>query len=279
MWKLGASCCGQNRVDFELFSEYKKAGFEFMEISMGEFNGVDAQRAQGIFDVVKSREINEYVRETGVGIWSFHLPFGLEFSPANSDKKMVKEMIETDERIFELMAQMNVPIAVLHPSTEPICDSEREEQKKRSKENVAILVEKAKSYGIKTALENLPRTCLGRTADEMKELIAIDPSIGICFDVNHLLIESHEKFISALGDRIVTLHISDYDFVDERHLSPGKGDINWQELVSLLDGAGYKGVFMNEVGARKSSQKGEYPTYSELYQANRAILDKYFNKQ
>ena len=59
----------------------------------------------------------------------------------------------------------------------------------------------------------LPRTCLGNCSNEIAELISVDSSLGICFDTNHLLIENPINFINKLGNRIVTLHISDYTTV------------------------------------------------------------------
>jgi sugar phosphate isomerase/epimerase len=58
----------------------------------------------------------------------------------------------------------------------------------------------------------------------------------------------HKDFVDALGDKIVTCHMSDYDFVDEKHFFCGNGDINWDELIGLLEGIGYCGPFLYEGG-------------------------------
>jgi len=69
----------------------------------------------------------------------------------------------------------------------------------------------------------------------------------VCFDTNHLLDEKIEDFIKELGSKIVTTHISDYDFKNERHWLPGEGDINWQSLMSALDTEGFDGVWLYEI--------------------------------
>ena len=51
-----------------------------------------------------------------------------------------------------------------------------------------------------------------------------------------------------MGDKIITTHISDYDFVDEKHWLPGEGKINWQELYKALLDIGYKGPWLYELG-------------------------------
>ena len=74
------------------------------------------------------------------------------------------------------------------------------------------------------ALENLPRTCLGnhsrddQTSESHKKLLY--------FDTNHSLDEDNvnsEKYDPMATVR-VSLHISDYDFIDERHDLPGHRD-------------------------------------------------------
>ena len=65
-------------------------------------------------------------------------------------------------------------------------------------------------------------------------------------DVNHLLWDNAEDAVLDFGDRIYTLHISDYDKVDERHWLPGKGVIDWKKLIQNLQKIGYQGVFNYE---------------------------------
>lgn len=279
MWKTGASCAGQKVLDRELFEAYKVAGFDMMEISLGEFNGVDASKAERIKEVFVPQKVRKLSEEAGVGLWSLHLPFGYEFSPTNPKGELLSQMIKLDSELLEMCAEAGVKIAVIHPSTEPILDSDREEYKKLSCETLFVINEVAKKCGVTLAVENLPRTCLGRTAEEMKLFLDIDPSIGVCFDVNHLLCQSHRDFVKSVGDRIITTHISDYDFIDERHWVPGHGQIDWMELVELLKEVNYQGVFMNEVEAKTDRQhKPDVLTYKELHDANMAIFEKYYNK-
>ena len=65
----------------------------------------------------------------------------------------------------------------------------------------------------------------------------------------HLLKEEHAHFFEAVGNRIGTIHASDYDRKDERHWLPGEGVIDWPDFLRRLQASGYKGVFMHEVRA------------------------------
>ena len=41
----------------------------------------------------------------------------------------------------------------------------------------------------------------------------------------------------------MTLHVSDFDGVDERHWMPGKGIVDWNDVIAALVEVGYEGPF------------------------------------
>ena len=84
------------------------------------------------------------------------------------------------------------------------------------------------------------------TAEELAELISANDKLRVCFDVNHLLQGTHTDFLKTVGHRILTVHISDYDFKDEKHWFPMQGEINWRMLQSALELADYTGPFLYE---------------------------------
>ena len=53
--------------------------------------------------------------------------------------------------------------------------------------------------------------------------------------------------IRAVGGRIITTHISDYDFKNERHWLPGEGKADWKGIISTLREVGYKGPWLYEL--------------------------------
>ncbi|WP_242069464.1 sugar phosphate isomerase/epimerase family protein [Paenibacillus dendritiformis] len=137
-------------------------------------------------------------------------------------------------------------MAVIHPSFEPIPDEQRERRLRLAAASVRELSERAHLRGLKLAVEDLPRSCLGRNSAEIAALIDGAPHAVVCFDTNHLLTEKPEAFIRSFGNRIATLHLSDYDGVDERHWLPGRGIVNWAEVLQALMDSGYGGPFMFE---------------------------------
>ena len=173
--------------------------------------------------------------------------------------------MELFKRMIRLCGELYAPQRlVLHPSSEPIGDAERPQRLANARASIRELAPVAKEIGAVLCVENLPRTCLGRVTAEMKELIADTPDVMVTFDVNHLLIESHEQYFDALGDRIGNVHMSDYDRVDERHALPGNGVIDWPYVHWRLRMSGYNGIFMHEVKASAGKPADLPKRYNEL---------------
>ena len=240
-WKIGVTSSGINHLSIEKYLEYKKAGIDAIELSYN-FEKDES------FDIYKQKKL---AKEAEIILWSFHLPWHHQLcNIAHLDKDMRNIAIDMDIQMIKKSADCGIKYGVIHPSGEPILKEDRNEAMKNAKESLYKLSKTADEEGFAIAVENLPRTCLGNCSLDMNQLLEASDSLKICFDVNHLLQESHAEFINKIKGKIVTLHISDYDFVNERHWMPGEGKINWPELIELLEGIGYEGIFMYELGLK-----------------------------
>ena len=243
-WKLGMSSCSTGKLDKETFDGYAANGISCMEVALGnEHTPVDWKNTLALS------------RDSGVELWSLHLPF-YPFETLNiatNDTKLRNRTIEfLTENYIKRGADIGIKTAVIHPSAEPYAENEREELIKVGAESLAELAESAAKCGMRIAVEDLPRTCLGNCSDDIKKLIALNDKLRVCLDTNHLLAEKNVDFVKALGDKIVTLHVSDYDYLNERHWLPYEGKVDWVELVSALEDAGYAGPFMYEIELKTS---------------------------
>ena len=277
-WDIGASTCDQEVLTDSLFEEYGSAGIKYMEISLKHLvNYNDPDEKTRVIVSHDANKISKAAKLNGVKIWSLHLPFGAGYYDISCDEKEKRNnAINKYAELINYVAEVGAGIAVLHPSFEPIKDSNRQDRLHLAIDALQILSDTAKKCGIKIAVENLPRTCLGRTSEEILKLISADESLGVCFDVNHLLLQSHKDFISEVGNKIITLHVSDYDFLDEQHWLPGKGKIDWKELIGLLKDIGYSGPFMNEVEGRTKNEERDCCTYAEIFENSKELLNRYF---
>lgn len=237
MLKIGLSSCGKE-ISNELFRAYSFAGIEAMEISLSKEK----------CDAFNFSDVRRLADKNGVKLWSFHLPF-MPFSVIDISEPTLKHStVEYLTALIKKGADAGIEKFIVHPSGEPIENSDRKIRLETAKESLYTLACTADECGCVICVEDLPRTCLGNNSTEINELISVHPSLRVCFDTNHLLSESIPDFIKSVGNKIVTTHISDYDYVDEKHWLPGEGSINWSEVVSSLEGIGYNGVWLYEVG-------------------------------
>ena len=206
--------------------------------------------------------------ESGVTLWSWHLPFSPSryLDPSSSDASLRVATVDTFSTIMRRAAAIGARRFVVHSSSEPIGPTCRALQLENARESLCLLGDVAGELGAMLAVEDLPRTCIGNCTDEIEMLIGTHPHIGVCFDTNHLLLERAEDFLARLGGRLVTLHVSDYDFIDERHLLPGEGKIDWVTMMDALDAAGYEGAFLYELanGSTKHVKRETMLSYGDF---------------
>ena len=241
MFPVGLSTCSKT-ADGAFFRACAAAGISAVEVSP------DADA----YDAVDWTALRRYADETGVALRSFHLPFlpFAEIDVSATDPALRAASVRRDADLIRRAADAGVGIFVIHPGGEPVPDAERAARLEASRESLAALADVAVSCGGVLAVEDLPRTCPGRDSGEILFLLQAHPALRVCFDTNHLLRESPQDFIRRVGDKIVTTHVSDYDFKDEKHWLPGEGDVDWYALADALADAGYGGVWLYELGFR-----------------------------
>lgn len=193
------------------------------------------------------RRVGASAQANGIRVRSVHAPFG-KTDISDADEAGRRGSIESVVRALDVASELGARIVVVHGSREPIADGEREHRLSQCVRSLNELCKRASQRGLMLALETLPRTCLGNRSEEMLWILGIvDGALNVCYDVNHVtLYEPVRETLLALGERIVTLHISDHDGVDERHWIPGRGVTDWPGFVEGLDAIGYRDCLLHE---------------------------------
>lgn len=236
---LGLSIGYPTASNMAAMAEFAAVGVEVIELK-------DLHRAG--HDEAKLAELQTGLESLGIRVHSIHFPFTREFNLSEAD---LRESTIAEIKVYlDMLSRLGGRYLVVHPSREPIPDEERSERFALSRKSILELDAIMKAYpGLTIAIENLPRTCLGNTAEELLRLIeGTSPErIGICLDTNHMLQEDLLTFTEQTLCRIVTVHISDYDFDDEKHWLPGQGVIEWDKWVQMMRAAEYRGPWLYEV--------------------------------
>lgn len=243
MYKIGLSTCSRPICE-QLFEDYAKGGIWGMEISL---------RRAG-YDELDFDEVRRLADKHGVRLWSLHLPFtGADYLDI-SNGELAEETVAYHTELIRRASAVGIDKFIIHPSREPITPEDRPIRMQTAKNSLTRLAKVANELGVTIAVEDLPRTCLGNCSDEILELISVDPSLRVCFDTNHMLFEDPIEFVRRVGDKIVTVHVSDYDFTDEKHWLPGEGDLDWGAILKALTDVGYDGIWLYELGLESTKK-------------------------
>ncbi|MBQ9806001.1 MAG: sugar phosphate isomerase/epimerase [Clostridia bacterium] len=233
-----AVALGYDALDFDLCAKWK-------------------EREAEIEGYKSLREGLEAVKASGLYFNGVHISFGHHWDFSATEEEKRREAVENFAEIAPLIDEYTPHFYIIHGSFEPIPLENRAAKIAALKKSLAEMLQITKTT---IAVEILPRTCLLNTAAEAIEIIdsMASEQIKVCVDVNHFLQEPAEEGVLALGNRIVTTHISDHDYENERHWLPGQGKINWNALIGALEKIGYTGVFNYEVGETLATVKENY---------------------
>lgn len=234
-------------------------GFEWIELALGYCR--DNSVATWEKNMKQLQADYDTARKLGLKVWSIHLPYG-------GDMDLTEDVTNSEIVLWNLKRYVDATMYMkphcyvthAHGRTENFPQEERNRFVENAHRNVAELSKYIAEKGAVLAVEGLPRTCIGNTAKECEHIIK-DTKARICFDVNHMMHDTHENFVKVLGGSIETLHLSDYDLGDEKHWVPGDGKVNWKEIISLLSSVQYTGPLMFEVKFRKD---GVTPTLQDV---------------
>lgn len=220
---------------------------EFEQMSNAGIDCIELSPAFEQYDTVDLKKIKSLADEFGIKLWSFHHRFHPTFDLSTTDEARRREVVDYYNGFIDACNEVGIKVHVVHASSEPIDDDDRPARIAAAKKSLSELAEHASIYDAVIAVEDLPRSCLANCSKEINELLSADDRLRIVFDTNHLLTEGIADFIRATAHKFVTTHFSDYDFINERHWLPGEGDINWCELMDLLDEFGYDGPILYEL--------------------------------
>jgi sugar phosphate isomerase/epimerase len=232
----------------------KAAGLSCMELSC------TYEEMEEIGFISDPEKIKIQAEETGIELWSVHLPYN-----ALENGRHVERFVRSI-KVIDAAAKAGFKVITIHPSYEGIQSHRREEKLKDAIVNIKIIAEYCRSRGLIPAVEDLPRSCLGHNTDEMLKILEGCPEAMVTFDTNHILVENNDdnlSFIRAIGPRIVSTHISDYDLEHEKHWIPFDGKNDWKNIVKLLEEAGYTGPFLYEIRWNSSEKEENLPITPE----------------
>lgn len=220
--------------------------FDFIEITV-EYPEAMPERLLPICKKIKNE-----LEKSGLGVvchvpWYFHLAHPYQ----NVRTCYISEILN----IMEVARVLDANKIVIHTEfTEGLPSKyfleNRDEMFKNFSSSLDKIKEKASEYGMMIMLENTDDKAA--TLEDLLHLLESN-NIKIALDVGHAFSNYHGdnksliNFISALGNRIGHVHLSDNFGSGDLHLPIGVGRIRWREVLSKLKDLGYDGNLTLEV--------------------------------
>ena len=245
----------------ENLKEMKRVGIDAVELCVCGF-----WSAETFEEYAESSA--KLVVDAGLKLNSVHFPFGMPWidlaCPWEADRL---EIIKWCAKMFSVLDAYAPKTYVFHPGGEHVT---KENYKKETARLCDTVTQMAKATRANVCVENMAKGELMDTAEKTLDFALGAPTAGVTLDVNHLLHDKPEDAIAKLGKYIRSLHISDYDFINERHMMPKEGKIDWMKVLAALDAAGIDCAFNYELSMTKYGY-----TYAQVKENYEALFAEY----
>jgi sugar phosphate isomerase/epimerase len=208
-------------------------GTRYIEILDDGTHELDKKRVVTLKEAAKSYSLE----------YSVHAPFA-DINIASPSKNMLNASMKRLKQSMVYTNMLDAKLWVFHPGAKTgIGQFYPGADWKQNNESIQELYDKAEEYGINIALENLPAKYyffMSKPDEFLRFYRETNLPIGIVMDVGHAHLEGQiEPFFNMLADKIVHIHASDNNGLDDQHLGIGEGKIDYNWFQQTLKKMGY----------------------------------------
>jgi len=197
----------------------------------------------------RSDEMPALVRDKGLILDNIHAPFwhsNYIWTESKSDQKYIQQELS---KTLLFCGKHHIPIMVMHLTA----GHAPPPPNKKGLRLIRELVQQAQDTDVTIALENSED--YGNRYLEFVFFNISSPNLGFCYDSSHDAIakEYRDGALDKWGSLLTTTHFSDNNGINDDHLLPGRGSINWYEIMKHFP-KGYKGIIMLEVDGPEANR-------------------------
>ncbi len=117
-------------------------------------------------------------------------------------------------------------------------------------DSVHTLLKVARREGVNIAIENIPEpfpNLMKNVGDFQRFYEELDGDVGMVLDVAHANLNGQiQDFMKQFHNKIVHMHVSDNDGVNDKHLGIGYGNIDWVGVVKTVRESKYDNLIILE---------------------------------
>ncbi|MGD0028694.1 MAG: sugar phosphate isomerase/epimerase family protein [Candidatus Bathyarchaeia archaeon] len=239
------------------------------------------------------RSVRSVLDSYGIIAAQMHGPSDRSSDIGNLNRIVRTKAIEKHKRYLKYCVALGVKYYVLHPGgilygkwddrqKVPTFQFDRNFVEKLIELNVSSIRElagEAGEHGVKIAVENGPLndpTFLTIT-DHLRIISEVRrDNVGVCIDVGHANVGMKLKpadVLRQVGSLTWALHLHDNDGTGDQHLPPGRGNIDWADVVKALEEIRYEGS-LNIEFISSMSKEFEGKDYAQSVKSGIALLRK-----
>lgn len=237
--------------DYRAVELAKEAGFDAIDFSYYWNN--ENERILGDSYIEYAENFKRHLDKIGVVCNQAHAPFSMGYG---CELDVSEEKYLRLVRAIESAAILGAKNIVVHSLSVPkgIDFEEYNIDYYRS------LIPYCEKFGIHVSVENLfsvdsKRQHLIGKLGSPEELSAIvekinSPWINICVDIGHASLTGYEpeEFIEKVNPKYLkALHIQDNNYIEDKHIVPYTGDLEWNAIMASLKKVGYDGDLTFEI--------------------------------
>jgi sugar phosphate isomerase/epimerase len=246
-WPIGLSTgCFYHQSILDCLPLIRESGFSMIEIC-------SSPEHLDFRDLKSVQCAMERINGLGMEAYSFHAPFAPNIDIASSDSAQRADSVAEIFKATEAAALLRVQYFVLHPGPENPATTPAEEQLPRMQHVVDSLnqvARRCKELDIMCVLENkLPHLLFGNTSDILWILDGINTAqVGACLDTGHAFLGGGiHSLVHKLSGHLCMIHAHDNGGVDDNHLPPGDGRIDWKKFLRDLINVRFRGALILEM--------------------------------
>ncbi len=240
--------------DFKALDLIKQAGFDGFDYSMVGPNDDWHLPLINKNYLQYAKKLKEYADSIGLACLQAHAPYAYNL-PDRLDT-----YVDKCKKSMEIAKELDCKNIVIHPINffNAIGNADLLYRKLiplAEQLDIVICTENMFNWKNSKQNETIPSAC-GNVKDFVDCIDCVDsPHLKACMDIGHANMvncEGATKFIRALKDRIVCLHVHDNDLFGDQHTLPYFGKADWDQITKDLKDINYDGyITFEEVGFSK----------------------------
>jgi len=237
--------------DFKAIEMAKESGFDAIDYSY--YYAKECEEILGDGYRGYAEKLRKHLDEVGIVCNQAHAPFSFRYG---MEKNISEEKYLWMTRALESASILGAKNIIVHSITVP----DGVDFEKYNIEYYKSFIPYCEKFGIHVAVENLfsrdnKRKRINGKLGSPEELSGIvekinSPWIVACVDIGHAALTGYEPedFIKKMNPSVLkALHVQDNDYLDDRHILPYTGELNWEAIMESLKKAEYDGDLTFEI--------------------------------